>query len=64
MRFAAAILCLLLTAQAEIIDRIAVTVGNQVITELQIDEELRVTALLNHEAQVVRNLEKPARCRR
>ncbi len=57
MRLVAAILSFLLTAQAEIIDRIAITVGNQVITELQIDEELRVTALLNHETQVVRNLE-------
>jgi hypothetical protein len=33
----------------EIIDRIAITIGRQVITELQIDEELRVTALLNHQ---------------
>ena len=33
---------------AEIVDRIAITVDRQVITELQIDEELRVTALLNH----------------
>ena len=36
-------------AHAEIIDRIAISVGNQVITESQIDEEIRVTALLNHE---------------
>lgn len=33
----------------DIIDRIAVTVGNQVITETQIDEEIRVTAFLNRE---------------
>ena len=38
-------------APAEIIDRIAVSVGNQVITEDQINEEIRVTALLNR-AQV------------
>ncbi len=34
---------------AEIIDRIAITVGSQVITESQIDEELRITAFLNRE---------------
>jgi hypothetical protein len=33
---------------AEIVDRIAITVDRQVITELQIEEELRVTAFLNH----------------
>jgi hypothetical protein len=38
-----------LTASAEIIDRIAVSVGNQVITEDQINDEIRVTAFLNHE---------------
>jgi peptidyl-prolyl cis-trans isomerase SurA len=32
---------------AEIIDRIAISVGNQVITESQIDEEIRLTAFLN-----------------
>lgn len=37
------------TIRAEIIDRIAITVGNQVITESQIDEEIRVTAFLNRE---------------
>jgi hypothetical protein len=46
--------CLLLSAcvgplTAEIIDRIAITVGNQVITESQIDEEIRLTAFLNRE---------------
>jgi parvulin-like peptidyl-prolyl isomerase len=34
---------------AEVIDRIAISVGNQVITESQIDEEVRVTAFLNNE---------------
>jgi hypothetical protein len=42
-----ALFCLALLARAEIIDRLAITVGHQVITELQLDEELRVTALLN-----------------
>ncbi len=35
--------------RAEIIDRVAITAGQQVITELQIDEEMRVTAFLNRE---------------
>lgn len=34
---------------AEIIDRIAITAGNQVITESQIDQEIRITALLNRD---------------
>jgi peptidyl-prolyl cis-trans isomerase SurA len=33
--------------QSEIIDRIAISVGNQVITKAQIDEEVRLTAFLN-----------------
>jgi len=36
-----------LMLQGEIIDRIAVSVGNQVITENQIEEEVRVTAFQN-----------------
>jgi hypothetical protein len=42
--------------QGEIIDRLAIAVGHEVITQLQLDEELRVTALLNHKP-VVRSLE-------
>lgn len=34
---------------ADIIDRIAITVANQVITESQIDEEIRVTAFMNRD---------------
>ena len=45
--------CLLLTGfsllPAEIIDRIAISVANQVITESQIDDEIRLTAFLNQE---------------
>jgi hypothetical protein len=41
------VFCLLLPA--EIIDRIVITADNQVITQSQIDEEIRVTAFLNHE---------------
>lgn len=43
------ILMLLPLLRAEIIDRIAIAVGQEVITELQLDEELRVTAFLNHQ---------------
>ena len=40
---------------AALVDRVAITVGNRVITELRLDEELRVTALLNHQS-IVRDL--------
>jgi hypothetical protein len=55
----ASIVCLLVltNARAEIIDRLAIAVGYQIITELQIDEELRVTAMLNHKP-VVRTLDE------
>jgi hypothetical protein len=48
MRPASIVLCLAVAASAGIVDRIAITVGRDVITELQLDEELRVTAFLNH----------------
>src|SRR5581483_1014458 len=41
---------------AAIVDRIAITVASQVITELQVDEELRVTAFLNRQP-LSRNLQ-------
>jgi hypothetical protein len=48
-------------AHAEIIDRIAVTVGNQVITTDQVNEEVRVTAFLNHsEPQLTSDEKKKA----
>jgi parvulin-like peptidyl-prolyl isomerase len=40
--------CLLFPLEAGIVDRLAVIVGQQTITQLQLDEEIRVTALLNH----------------
>lgn len=40
---------LALVSVAEVIDRVAVSVGKQIITAGQIDEEIRVTAFLNHE---------------
>jgi hypothetical protein len=49
-------LCLALAASAEIIDRLAVTVDREAITELQLDEELRVTAFLNRKP-IVRDLD-------
>ena len=49
MRVIFVLVCALLPLRAEIIDRIAITAGPQVITELQLDEELRVAALLNHQ---------------
>ncbi|MGH9659660.1 MAG: hypothetical protein ACRD96_14015 [Bryobacteraceae bacterium] len=45
MRVAIAMACLALSA--EVIDRVAVTVGSQVITTSQIRREIRLTALLN-----------------
>jgi hypothetical protein len=54
--------CLLLSAfwilPAEIIDRIAISVGNQIITESQIDEEIRLTAFLNQEKLDLDNAER------
>jgi hypothetical protein len=41
--------CLLLPLRAEVLDRIAIVADRRVITELQIDEELRVTAFLNNQ---------------
>ncbi|HVN07142.1 MAG TPA: hypothetical protein VMT86_22140 [Bryobacteraceae bacterium] len=37
------------TCMAEIVDRIAVSVGNRVITQTDLDREIRITALLNGE---------------
>jgi transposase InsO family protein len=42
-------LALALPLSSEIVDRIAITIDHQVITELQVAEELRVTALQNQE---------------
>jgi hypothetical protein len=49
------VLCLALAASAEVVDRLAIAVGREVITELQLDEELRVTAFLNRQP-IVRDL--------
>ncbi|MGO4883954.1 MAG: hypothetical protein ACLP59_24490 [Bryobacteraceae bacterium] len=40
---------LVVDAGGEIIDRIAVSVGNRVITEADVDREIRLTALLNNQ---------------
>ncbi len=42
------LLLLLWPLRGEIVDRIAIAVGHQVITEVQVDEEVRVTAFQNH----------------
>jgi hypothetical protein len=39
--------CLVCSLESAIVDRLAVAVGQQTITQLQLDEEIRVTALLN-----------------
>ncbi|HYL74038.1 MAG TPA: hypothetical protein VEU96_07510 [Bryobacteraceae bacterium] len=48
-RFVLLATCLLLNPgiQAEVIDRIAISVGNKIIAQSQIDEEIRLTAFLN-----------------
>ncbi len=46
-RYIVLLFLLLSPLHSEIIDRIAFSVGNQVITKAQIDEEVRLTAFLN-----------------
>ena len=49
-------MCLACSLGGEIVDRLVVAVGQQTITQLQLDEEIRVTALLNRRS-VARDLE-------
>lgn len=49
MRSLALFLFFVLLPQSAVLDKIAITVDRRVITEFQLDEEIRVTALLNHE---------------
>lgn len=49
MRFASLALIFALASCAAIVDRIAIVIDRQVITQSQIDEELRVAAFLNQE---------------
>ncbi len=49
MRLLGVCLLLVMPLSAEIIDMIAIAIEYQTITESQIDEELRVSSLLNHE---------------
>ena len=46
-RFLTVAVLFLCSVHSEIIDRIAISVGNQVITKAQIDEEVRLTGFLN-----------------
>src|ERR1700694_291527 len=48
LRVAVIVIAIAAAGRAEIIDRIAVSVGSQVITTDQINDEIRVTAFLNH----------------
>jgi peptidyl-prolyl cis-trans isomerase SurA len=48
-RFLVSLVFLISLAPSEIIDRIVITVANQVITQSQVDEEIRVTAFLNRD---------------
>lgn len=48
MRFAF-LFTLAFAAQGELLDRVAVTIGNQVITQSEITTEIRMTAFLNNE---------------
>jgi DNA-binding transcriptional ArsR family regulator len=48
--------CLALAVSGEVVDRLAIAVGREAITELQLDEEIRVAAFLNRRP-VVRDLD-------
>lgn len=52
MRILVVALAVVTGISGEIVDKIAITVGQQAISELQLDEELRVTAFLNHRAVI------------
>ncbi|MGI8960048.1 MAG: hypothetical protein ACR2IV_09865 [Bryobacteraceae bacterium] len=41
-----------MAVSAEVVDRLAITVGREAITELELDEELRVAAFLNRQPAV------------
>ena len=58
------VLLLFCVCHAEIIDRIAVSVGNQVITEVQIVDDIRIAAFLGDNAADIRQLEKKAAAER
>ena len=50
-------------SSAAIIDRIAVSVGNRVITETDVDREMRITAFLNNTLRRASARKKSARPR-
>jgi hypothetical protein len=49
MRFLVLIIAFTIAASAALLDKIAIIVDHRVVTEAQLDEEIRITALLNHE---------------
>jgi DNA-binding transcriptional ArsR family regulator len=55
-RLLAVVSCLALAASAEVVDRLAVAVGREVITESQLDEEIRIAAFLSRQP-IVRGLD-------
>jgi hypothetical protein len=50
------VFCLALALSGEVVDRLVIAVGREAITELQLDEEIRVAAFLNRQP-VVRDLD-------
>jgi hypothetical protein len=58
MRAAALLIPIAFALHAEILDRIAISAGKQVITESQIIEEIRVTAFLNNQPITIDPAEK------
>src|SRR5690242_2957976 len=50
------VFCLALAISGELVDRLVIAVGREAITELQLDEEIRVAAFLNRQP-IVRDLD-------
>lgn len=49
MRVLFSVVCLVTVLHAEVLDRVAVSIGNQVITETELVEEIKLNAFLNKE---------------
>ena len=56
MRHLLILSCLAMALSAEVVDRLAIAVGREAVTELQLDEEIRVAAFLNRQS-IVRDLD-------
>lgn len=55
---------LAVTIRSEILDRIAITVGRQAVTERQVDEEIRVAAFLNRASVSLNSAERKSAAQR